>query len=427
MPPVLNLLPFPNCHPPPLRYNGHSMLPFADARRLIISEAQSRRATPPTASLPVADALGHILAQAVRADREYPPFHRSTRDGYAVRAADATQNAKLRCVGEIKAGDTVLAPIDLGTCIQIMTGAAVPPNADAVVMIEFTARTADTVSFDRATAPGQNIVPQGSEARAGDLVLQPGLRLGFAELAIAAQVGATNLLCYQKPRVAILSTGDEVVPIAETPGPFHIRNSNSVSLAAQVRLAGGEPVPLGNALDRVDDLSAKIELGLQHDILVLSGGVSMGKYDLVESVLKSLGAEFFFDAVAIRPGKPTVFGRCRNKLVFGLPGNPVSTMVTFQLFVTPAIDLLSGASARPLPFLEAALSQPLHEKPGLTHFLPACLAWPGTSPQVHALPWQGSGDIAALSHANCFLVVPADRRDIPAGEKVSVLPRLDVL
>ncbi len=403
------------------------MLSFEQARQLVISETQSRLTPPPTSLLPVGDALGHILAQEIRADREYPPFNRSTRDGYAVRAGEATKDSTLRCIGEIKAGDTVFAPLQPGTCIQIMTGAAVPPGADAVVMIEFTRRSADAVTFDRDTEPGQDFVPQGSEACANDLILQPGLRLGFAELAIAAQVGAANLLCYQKPCVAILSTGDEVVPITETPGPFHIRNSNSVSLAAQVRLAGGQPVPLGNALDRVDDLSAKIELGLQHDILVLSGGVSMGKYDLVETVLKSFGAEFLFDAVAIRPGKPAVFGRCRNKVVFGLPGNPVSTMVTFQLFVTPAIDLLGGAAARPLPLLNATLSQPLHEKPGLTHFLPARLEWAAAEPQVHGLPWQGSGDIATLSRANCFLVVPADRHDIPAGESVSVLPRSDVL
>jgi molybdopterin molybdotransferase len=403
------------------------MLSFEQARQLVITETQSHLTPPPAALLPVADALGHVLAQEIRADREYPPFHRSTRDGYAVRAREATKDSILRCIGEIKAGDTVFAPLEPGTCIQIMTGAAVPPGADAVVMIEFSRRSGDAVTFDRDTQPGQNFVPQGSEARSNDVILQPGLRLGFAELAIAAQVGAAKLLCYQKPRVAILSTGDEIVPITETPGPFQIRNSNSVSLAAQVRLAGGHPVPLGSALDRVDDLSARIELGLQHDILLLSGGVSMGKYDLVENVLKSFGAEFLFDAVAIRPGRPAVFGRCRNKLVFGLPGNPVSTMVTFQLFVTPANDLLSGASARPLPLLNATLSQPLHEKPGLTHFLPARLEWAAAEPQVHALPWQGSGDIAALSRANCFLVVPADRHDIPAREIVSVLPRLDVL
>ncbi|HYW67797.1 MAG TPA: gephyrin-like molybdotransferase Glp [Candidatus Dormibacteraeota bacterium] len=403
------------------------MLRYDEARGIVIKQAGSRPHALGTSKLDVGEALGHVLAEEVRTDREYPPFDRSTRDGFAVRASEAAAGAKLRCTGEIKAGDSVTLPLATGSCMQIMTGAAVPPGADAVVMIEFTSRDGDAVTFQRETLPGQNIVPQGSEARAGDVVLQPGLRLGFAELAIAAQVGATQLLSARKPRVAILSTGDEVVPIGETPGPFHIRNSNSISLAAQVRLAGGEPVLLGNALDRSDDLGAKIEQGLREHVLVLSGGVSMGKYDLVESVLQALGAEFFFDAVAIRPGKPTVFARCRDALVFGLPGNPVSTMVTFLLFVVPALDILSGATPRPLPLLEARLAEPMKEKPGLTHFLPARLEWRGESAAVRPLRWQGSGDIAALSRANCFLVVPADRQDIAAGERVSVLPRSDVL
>jgi len=403
------------------------MLRYDEARGIVIKQAGSRPHALGTSKLDVGEALGHVLAEEVRTDREYPPFDRSTRDGFAVRASEAAAGAKLRCTGEIKAGDSVTLPLATGSCMQIMTGAAVPPGADAVVMIEFTSRDGDGVTFQRETLPGQNIVPQGSEARAGDVVLQPGLRLGFAELAIAAQVGATQLLSARKPRVAILSTGDEVVPIGETPGPFHIRNSNSISLAAQVRLAGGEPVLLGNALDRSDDLGAKIEQGLREHVLVLSGGVSMGKYDLVESVLQALGAEFFFDAVAIRPGKPTVFARCRDALVFGLPGNPVSTMVTFLLFVVPALDILSGATPRPLPLLEARLAEPMKEKPGLTHFLPARLEWRGESAAVRPLRWQGSGDIAALSRANCFLVVPADRQDIAAGERVSVLPRSDVL
>jgi molybdopterin molybdotransferase len=224
-----------------------------------------------------------------------------------------------------------------------------------------------------------------------------------------------------------LSTGDEVVPVEEAPGPFQIRNSNSVSLAAQVRIAGGEPVVLGNAADRVEDLGEKIERGLKEDALVLSGGVSMGKYDLVEKVLKVMGAEFYFDAVAIRPGKPAVFGICQGKPVFGLPGNPVSTMVTFELFVAPAIDLLGGAEARALPLTEARLGEALNEKPGLTHFLPAQVEWHGGTPEVKALKWQGSGDIAALANANCFLVVPADRDKIAAGERVSVLLRKDVV
>lgn len=403
------------------------MLSFTDARHLVITKTRSHDRPRPTVTLPISAALGHVLAQQIHADRDYPPFNRSTRDGYAVHASEAKPGSSLRCAGEIKAGDTVTQPLPPGTCIQIMTGAAVPPDADAVVMIEFTKRSGGSVTFERPTQPGQNFVPRGSEAHADDLALQPGVRLGFAELAVAAQVGAATLHCYKKPRVAILSTGDEVVPITETPGPFHIRNSNTISLAAQIQLAGGEPAPLVNALDRVDDLSAKIEQGLQEDILVLSGGVSMGKYDLVESVLKGMGAEFFFDAVAIRPGKPAVFGCCRNTLIFGLPGNPVSTMVTFQLFVIPAIDILSGAEPRPLPLLEATLAEPLNEKSGLTHFLPALLEWSSAAPTVFPLRWQGSGDIAALTRANCFLVVVSDHPAIPAGGKVSVLPRFDVL
>ena len=215
--------------------------------------------------------------------------------------------------------------------------------------------------------------------------------------------------------------------IDEKPGEFQIRNSNSVSLAVQVRIAGGEPVVLGNAADRIEELGEKIELGLKEDALVLSGGVSMGKYDLVESALKAMGAEFFFDAVAIRPGKPAVFGMCRGKPVFGLPGNPVSTMVTFELFVAPAIDLLGGAQARALPLVEARLAEALKEKTGLTHFLPACVEWNGRTPEVKALRWQGSGDIAALAKANCFLIVPAERERIEIGESVSVLLRKDIV
>jgi molybdopterin molybdotransferase len=308
-----------------------------------------------------------------------------------------------------------------------MTGAAVPPGADAVVMIEHTQRDGDLVRFERAAHAGQNIVPRGSEAAAGQTVLTPGTRLGFAELALAAQVGAVQLQCAKRPRVAILSTGDEVVLIDQHPGEFQIRNSNSVSLAAQVRIAGGEPVVLGNAADRVEDLGEKMERGLKDDALVLTGGVSMGKYDLVESVLKAMGAEFYFDAVAIRPGKPAVFAICRGKPVFGLPGNPVSTMVTFELFVTAAIDLLSGAPARPLPLVEARLREALNERAGLTHFLPARIEWRGTMPEVKALKWQGSGDITALANANCFVMAPAEKEKIAAGESVSVLLRKDVV
>src|ERR1700676_259027 len=244
-----------------------TMLTYEQARRTVIDQVTKAKGPRATANISVWDALGFVLAEEVKTDREYPPFHRSTRDGYAVRAAEATPGVALRCVAEIKAGDTVTQPLAPGTCVQIMTGAAVPDGADAVVMIEHTSRDGDVVRVDRAAQPGQNIVPRGSEAKRGETILSPGMRLGYAELALAAQVGETQLRCASKPRVAILSTGDEVLSIPQEPGPFQIRNSNSVSLAAQVRLAGGEPVLLGNVADRIDDLREQISRGLREDAL----------------------------------------------------------------------------------------------------------------------------------------------------------------
>jgi molybdopterin molybdotransferase len=207
------------------------------------------------------------------------------------------------------------------------------------------------------------------------------------------------------------------------PGPFEIRNSNSVALAALVALTGAEPVPLGNAPDEKDALAPALTRGLEEDALVITGGVSAGKYDLVEPVLKELGVEFFFDAVAIRPGKPAVFGVRGDTPVFGLPGNPVSTMVTFELFVAPALDILSGAEPQPLGLLRARLAHPIRQKARLSHFLPGRVSWPEGVPTVEELPWQGSGDIVAVARANAFLLVPDDRLELAAGDWVDVLPR----
>ncbi len=400
------------------------MFSYGQARQKVTEVVGARGGAPVREEVELAQALGRVLADQVVADRDYPPFHRATRDGFAVRAADvAAVPTTLDIIGEIKAGDTFTGTIAPGQCVQIMTGAAVPPGADAVVMIEHTKPSRSRVVIERGPEPGQNFVPRGSEAKARQVLLAPGARLGYAELALLAQVGRTRVSVFRRPRVAILSTGDEVVAVEQTPGPFQIRNSNSVSLAAQVGLSGAEAVRLGNAPDRIDELRALIGRGLAEDILVLSGGVSMGKYDLVEVVLRELGAEFFFDAVAIRPGRPAVFGTCRDTFVFGLPGNPVSTIVTFELFVLPAIDLLSGTAPRPLPLFKAKLDRAVRQKAALTHFLPAQLTWSDSEPCVRELPWQGSGDIVALAQANCFLVVPATKLEIAAGEWVDVLPR----
>jgi molybdopterin molybdotransferase len=404
------------------------MLSYTEARYKVIETVGARTTASRRESVPIHRALGRVLAAEVRADRDYPPFDRSTRDGFAVHAADlASLPAKLEIIAEIKAGDTFSSAVQRGQCAQIMTGAAVPSGADAVVMIEHTQPSAQSVLVERNVAPGENVVRRGRECKANEILLRAGARLGYAEMALLGQVGCVEPSVHRRPHVAILSTGNEVVEVGQQPGPFQIRNSNTVSLAAQVDLAGGEAVPLPNAPDRMRELRESIEHGLEQDILVLSGGVSMGKYDLVEVVLREMGAEFFFDAVAIRPGKPAVFGVCRDKFVFGLPGNPVSTMVTFELFVVPAIDILSGAAPRSLAFFKAKLAAPVKQKAALTHFLPAVVEWTTGEPLVKELPWQGSGDIVALARANCFLVVPETKLEFAAGDWVDVLPRRGIL
>ena len=420
------------------------MLSFEAAREKVIEIARERRGSGlarreheviDIVSDPAA-ALGRVLAQEVSTDRDYPPFNRSIRDGFAVRAADVARvPARLRLIGESKAGAAFDGAVGAGECVQIMTGAPVPRGADAVVMIEYAKPDGDAIVFERAGRVGDYIVPIGSEARWNETVLLRGAHLGYAELAMAAQVGAVRLQVYGRPRVAILSTGDELISAGETPGLYEIRNSNSISLSAQCALSGAEAIRLGKASDQKAELRALVERGLDEDVLILSGGVSAGKYDLVEDVLRELKAEFYFDAVAIRPGRPAVFGVCRDKLVFGLPGNPVSTMVTFEILAAPALDILGGAAPRPLAFFKARLKYEITEKPGLAHFLPARVAFPagkesGRAPgdsavdaTVETVHWQGSGDIVALVNANCYLVVREKEERIPAGSWVDVMPR----
>ena len=386
-----------------------------------------------------ARALGRVLAEHIVADRDDPAFNRSTRDGFAVRSAEAAPGARLRLIGESCAGVAFVGSVGAGECVRILTGAPVPRGADAVVMQEYAHTDGDFVVIEQAAQQGQNFILAGEHARTGETVVARGARLGYAELAMAAGVGRACVEVFRRPRVAILSCGDELVPIGCAAEPFEIRNTNSISLAAQVTLAGGEPAMCGIARDAVDELRARVEQGLEADMLVLSGGVAVGKYDLAEQALRALGAEFFFDAVAIRPGKPAVFGWCRGKPVFGLPGNPVSTMVTFELFVAPAIGALSGRMPGPLPLFQAKLAHPINEKAPLTHFIPARVSWrtvtseanagdnsaseiPST-PIVEAVPWEGSGDIGAVVRANCFLVVYASRLHLERGEWVDVLPQ----
>ncbi len=404
------------------------MLSVEAARAKVIEVMGACAENLPTETIDIAaapgESLGRILAENITADRNYPPFNRSIRDGYAVRAADVTETgAKLRLVGESRAGVGFSGTLGAGECVRILTGAPVPKGANAVMMQENALVEGDCVIFNQAARPEQFFVHAGAEARIGETIMTRGARLSYAELAVAAEVGRTKILVYRRPRVAIIASGDELVDAAQQPGRFQIRNSNSIAIAAQVTLAGGEAVMLGIAPDKISELTALIKRGLECDVLVLSGGVSVGTYDLVEAALQDLGAKFYFDAVAIRPGKPAVFGWCHDKPVFGLPGNPVSTMVTFELFARPAIEMLGGFKPKALPFFKAKLKHPLHEKGNVAHFLPARVSWPDDEPIVEVMLWEGSGDIGAVVRGNCFVRVHESKPNLDAGEWVDILQR----
>jgi len=370
-----------------------------------------------TETVALADAAGRVLAEEITADRDYPPFPRSARDGFAVQAADLP--GALRVIGEVRAGDAFIGRVNAGEAVEIMTGAGVPEGADAVVMVEHTQRKGDRVKIERGIQSGENFNPQGIEARGGDVVLSAGVRIGFAEVALLATVGRTGVLVYRRPRVAIVSTGDEIVEAGETPGAHQIRNSNAASLAVQVCRAGGRPEILGVARDNYESTRAQVRQGLDADLLLLSGGVSAGKYDLVEKVLAEFGAEFFFDRVMIQPGQPLVFGKAQDKFFFGLPGNPGSTMITFETIARAGLERMQGLQEPALPLLRARLTRPFRQKPGLTRFLPARLSADGAT--IEPGISHGSGDVAALARCNAFLVTEPDRAEWAAGDDIRAL------
>lgn len=383
----------------------------------MLREVSARRGVLETEQISALEASGRVLAEDVAADRDYPPFPRSARDGYALRAADVP--GELHIIGEVRAGEVFRGSVSAGGAVEIMTGAPLPEGADAVVMIEHTERSGDRVKTGHSVMPGENFAAQGTEARQGSTVLPMGRRLGFAEIALLATVGRECATVYRKPRVAIVPTGDEIVEAGRRPERHQIRNSNAWSMSVQVARAGGDPRILPIARDNYESTRELVEQGLQHDMLLLSGGVSAGKYDIVERVLADLGAQFFFDRVLIQPGQPLVFGIAKGKFFFGLPGNPASTMVTFEVFARAAVELLGGVTEAPLPLLQARLSKELRHKPGLTRFLPARLSADGSI--VAPEPWQGSGDVNALARANAFLVTDPDRESWAAGDMIRVL------
>ncbi len=401
------------------------ILTYPEAAAVVQHHAATLFEHKPTAEqIPLLAALHRVLAEPILADRDQPPFPRSTRDGYACRSEDVKTSRPLRIIGQLRAGESWQgAPVVTGEAVEIMTGAPVPAGADCVVMVEHV-KTREGVLFieeGRTLEPNENIVPAGAEAKSGSTIVPAGTRLAASHIAAAAACGYATVPVYARPRVAILATGDELVPIDHVPLTHQIRNSNSYSLAAQITLAGAQPVILPVAPDDEAEIDSAIRGASGCDLLLLSGGVSMGKYDFVEQALVRLGAEFLFTGVKIQPGRPVVYGKLPQHYFFGLPGNPVSTLVTFLLFAQPLIAALSGESKSGPRFALARLAHSFRAKPGLTRFLPANVDFSIDSPQASIIPWQGSGDLANTAGANAFVVMPSDTDNLAAGDLVSVL------
>ena len=392
---------------------------FSDARECVIREVRRSRLPLPPETVELSHAPDRVLAQEIAADRDYPPVDRSVRDGYALQSASTP--GRLAVIGEVRAGESFPGEVGPGQAVEIMTGAPIPRGADAVVMIEHTQPDGDWVEVPQPVPTGEAIHARAAESRSGQILLAPGRRLGYAEIALLASAGCETIQVYRRPRIAILATGDEIVEVGEKPLPHQVRNSNSAALAVQVTRAGGIPVVLPVARDNYPSTRERIAQGLENDLLLLSGGVSAGKYDIVEKVLAEAGAVFFFDRVLIQPGQPLVFGRARDRFFFGLPGNPASTMLTFEAFARAAVELLGGAGETPLPMPWARLTSAFRQKPGLVRFLPALLSDDGA--EVTPVPWKGSSDIGALTRANAFLVTEQDREQWNAGEPIRVLPK----
>jgi molybdenum cofactor synthesis domain-containing protein len=367
-------------------------------------------------------AMGRVLAEDVCADIDLPPFDRARMDGYAVRSEDvASAPARLRAIGEIAAGASMAESLGPGEAVKIFTGAPIPQGADAVQKVEVTESDGQTVIIKEAVSPGQFITPRASEIAAGEIVARRGREVGPAEMAVLASFGYAQVEVARKPRVAVISTGSELVEVASKPVAAQIRNSNSYTISSYAERAGSIVTNLGTVKDSFEDTrKALAEAGRSRDVVITSGGVSMGDYDLVKSALEDLGAEIFFDRVRIRPGKPTVFARLGNTFFFGLPGNPVSTSVTFNVFARPALRRMQGAVDPLLPMVRAAVTHPIKDASGRRSYLPARLFIEDGRALAEPLKWGGSSDLVAFMRANALIVVKEETHDIAEGEVVEV-------
>jgi molybdopterin molybdotransferase len=367
-------------------------------------------------------ALGLAVAEDIPADRDLPPFPKAMMDGFAVRAADCVEpNATLTVIEEIAAGQMPTKAIGAGQTSRVNTGSPVPDGADAVVMIEDCNVASDRVAIGATAAVGQNVQPIGREMRRGETVIAAGAILGPAHLAVLSTVGRISVMAYPLPRVSILATGNELVEPAMTPGPGQIRNSNVTMLLAQCVQAGTQPRALGIARDERDHLRSMISDGLTADILILSGGVSAGTLDLVPEILQELGVTPVFHKVAMKPGKPLFFGTRDNTLVFGLPGNPVSSFVGFELFVRPAIRRLRNVNPPIALMLRLPLTEAVKHSSDRQTYHPAQFVAQDVGEAVRIVPWHGSPDLKGLCAANALVLLEPGERAYPAGSLVPVM------
>jgi len=368
----------------------------------------------------IEDAAGRILAEPVRADIDLPPFDRARMDGYAVRSSDvSTAPVELRVLGEIAAGAEFSDSVGPGQAVKIFTGAPVPPGADAVQKVEVTSIRGEYVEIAEAVSKGQFITPRASEVAIGEMITDAGREIGPAEMSVLASFGYSRVKVGRRPRVAVMSTGSELVDVSTKPSGAQIRNSNSYTLSSYAARAGAMVDLLGTVTDTPEATrAALIGAADNHDVVITSGGVSMGDYDLVKAALKEIGAEIFFDRVVIRPGKPIVFAKRDETYFFGLPGNPVSTSVTFNVFVRPAIRRLQG-DPNPLPnTVRAVLTKALRDSSSRRSYLPARLSIEDGRAMIESLKWGGSSDLVAFMKANALIIVREDVHEIPEGEIV---------
>jgi len=401
------------------------MLPIERGLEIVMSTAKAKHHAGgmPAESVPLLDSMHRVLREDVFADADSPRFDKAIRDGFAVRFEDVvTVPAVLTVIGESRAGAGADVNVESGQCCEIMTGAPLPSGVNAVVMVENTERLSPTsVRILKSSRHNEGLLRRGAEARQGEKILEAGHRIALADIGLLAGAGKSRVLVSKKPVVAVIATGDELVEVDEEPQPGQIRNSNTYTICAQVREAGAEPLILGIGRDNLQDLREKIGQGLTHDLLLVSGGVSMGKYDLVETVFAEFGVEVLFDKIAMKPGKPTVFGHRGNTYVFGLPGNPISTMVAFHMFVRPLILFLLNAENTKPKVLEARVEAAAACDPQRASLVPAIVRFEHGQYWIRTAEWKGSSDLVGLARANALIMIPRRDGTLEAGDTAEFL------